>query len=364
MIDLLEILENLEKLYIDSGVKFLCLNQPLSVKFAKGRMLKKVEIGEAMILQFMPEIENLSCTIESGKSASELKKYLESHTQLKVLKVSLYKSVVFPLIATDNLKIKLSSLTLDGVIKEALLSNHAINFIKTQAKSLKRLKVESWAYNLEIIQDLFDGMSELETVTINGRTLESPSTEFVERNFECSKVKTIIFEIENFECPGFFRKFPNLERLEYACESEYISGPMVDSLAQNCRQLNYLWVRRFTSAFQNATFPELVELHFVEADDFGSDFETFLARHPKLKIFELGFHVLNEKIVWKLPTLLPNLIELNFQPYPEFNEADLIKLVLSWKSIKMLTIVLQDLGELDLEAVRKVIPGDVVVLQD
>jgi hypothetical protein len=37
---------------------------------------------------------------------------------------------------------------------------------------------------------------------------------------------------------------------------------------------------------------------------------------------------------------------------------------LSWKSIKMLTIVLQDLGELDLEAVRKVIPGDVVVLQD
>jgi hypothetical protein len=59
-----------------SNVKFRSKKQPLFVKSPKGKMLKKVEIGDAKILQFMPEIENLSCEIKSEESNRQLKNSL------------------------------------------------------------------------------------------------------------------------------------------------------------------------------------------------------------------------------------------------------------------------------------------------
>jgi hypothetical protein len=360
LIDLFEMLQNLEELYIDSRVKFLCDNQPLLINFTKGRKLKKVHIGDATILQYMPEIEDLSCRTYSELSTCELKKYLETQPQLKKLEVSLFSSDKFPAISTD-IKIKLSSFTLDGGYEtDSLLSNHAIDFIKSQAKSLKHLEVDDFTFNLDIIQDLFDGMKELKTVTISGN-LKSQLTEFVERNFECSKVEGLSFDVGNFEYPRFFRKFPKLKWLQYW---EIISGPMVDSLAQNCRHISDVTFVEFNEAYQNATFPELVELLiFRLADGFESDFETFIARQTKLRILDVSF-VMNKKTLWKLPTLLPNLIELRFQSYQEFDEADLKKLLLSWESIKKLVIVTEDERELDLEAATRGIPREVVVLQD
>jgi hypothetical protein len=214
--------------------------------------------------------------------------------------------------------------------------------------------VDRFTYNLSIIQHLFDGMKELETVRIAGNLL-SQSTGFVERNFECSKVKSFSLDIENFEYPGFFRKFPNLESFGYPFEE--ISSPMVESFAENCRQINYLWFHRLKNAFRKVIFPELVELHFAKAGGFKADVETFLARQPKLKILEM-FGVEDKERVWKLPFLLPNLIEIKL--HAELNDADLKKLLLSWKSIKKLTIV-TDLGELDLKAVKRAIARDVVL---
>jgi hypothetical protein len=70
------------------------------------------------------------------------------------------------------------------------------------------------------------------------------------------------------------------------------------------------------------------------------------------------FGVEDKERVWKLPFLLPNLIEIKL--HAELNDADLKKLLLSWKSIKKLTIV-TDLGELDLKAVKRAIARDVVL---
>jgi hypothetical protein len=364
LIDLFEMLQNLEELYIDSDVHVHSVNHNqavVTVAFDKGRNLKKVEIGDARILQYMPEIEELLCDLESEESNRALKKYLESHNQLKKLFVWFKNTQNFPSISLGNIHFELDSLCLDAMFREDsfLLNNHAIDFIKSQAKSLKYLDVECFTYNLDIIQELFDGMEKLENVHISGR-MEAQITEFVGRNFECTKMKILELWVDKFKYPELFRKFPNLD---FYCYHK-LSGLMVDSLVQNCRQITKLYIGKdFDEAFQNATFRELVKFVINRLNEGSeSSFEGFLARHQKLKELKLSFK-LKKEILLKLPVLLPNVDDFEFYQFDGFDEDDLKNLLASWDSIKNLTIKSCGQRALDLEAATKDIHRRITICQ-
>jgi hypothetical protein len=133
---------------------------------------------------------------------------------------------------------------------------------------------------------------------------------------------------------------------------------MFESLAENCCRVSSLWSRRLNDALKNVIFPELVELHIDGELDKSESYATFLPRQPKLKILEMS--VGTKKTLLKLSTMLPNLIELTL--HAELNEAHLKKLLLAWRSFKKLRF--STYNELDLEAMKRAIPRDVVVLQD
>ncbi len=361
LIDLFEMLQNLEELVIDSS-NHLISHQPVTVVFKKGRKLKKVKIGDAKILQYLPEIENLECETHSEDSIRELNKYLETHNQLKKLEVSQRSADNFPFTSLGYIHFKLDSLTLDGYPSNSLLNNRAINFIKSQAKSLKQLKLYEYIYNLEIIQDLFDGMDELTYVEIWG-DMRTQRTEFVDRYFKCPKIKELRLMVFDLDYTGLFKKFPKLERLHIWQD---ISASMVDSAAQNCRNLSEISIWTFDESFQNVTFPELInlEIYYLKEGLLRSIsiFEDFLSRHQKLKIINLNFTVEKETL-WKLPALLPNLDNFEFCSFEGFNEDDLKKLLSSWESIKKLGFQTEDQRELDLEGATRDIARRLIVRQ-
>jgi hypothetical protein len=353
-------LQKLDELYIDSSVTFFVEHHPESVVFEKKKKLKKVYIEDAKILQYMPEIEDLVCKTNSEESTRELKKYLESHTQLKKLKVWLRSADNFPFVALGDIHFELKSFTL-LVRRNSYLSNHAINFIKSQAKTLKFLKLDDFTYNLDIIQDIFDGMEELETVSIYDGRVEPQTTDFVEKSFEYPKLKKLRLRVEDLEYPGLFRKFPNLKTLYL---NKLDSTAMVDSAVQNCRNVTNLTIWNFNEVYQNATFPKVTKLTIctiIEGSE--SSFEDFLTRHQKLKIFEWVLNVKKE-ILWKLPALLPNLSRFEFESFEGFTEEDLTKLLAPWESIKKLNInsyMRFNQRELDLEAATKDIHRKIMI---
>jgi hypothetical protein len=311
----------------------------------------------------MPEIEELKCDIDTEESTYKLKRYLETHTQLKKLSIWLKSAIIFPAISLDAIHIELSSFSIQFLNQGCShLNNHAIDFIKSQAKSLKILYVNDFIYDLDMIQDLFDGMEKLETVNISGKQ-KLQTTEFVERNFECPKIKELTLGVENFEYFGFFRKFPNLKN--FHCWRK-LSGFMVNTFIQNCRQITKLFIWDFDEAFQNATFPILSELAIRHhSEGYESSFEGFLARHQKLKElkFYFKFYLVKKEILLKLPALLPNVDDFEFYQFDGFDENDLKNLLASWNSIKILTINSYGQRKLDLEAATKDIHRRLTICQ-
>jgi Leucine-rich repeat (LRR) protein len=359
LIDLFEMLQNLEELDINYGVNLIDPLPVVTVVFENGRKLKKVDLGDAKILKYMPEIEELACHTRSLDSTIELKKYLESHDQLKKLTVYLGSSDNFPAITLGDIHLELESFILiQKHERQSHVNNNAINFVRSQAESLKYLDVDSFICNLDIIQELLNGMEELETLYIWG-DVRPPTTEFVERNFECSKMKELLIT-GKFEYPGLFRKLPNLETFSFIGNS----AATVDSAVQNCRNLSKLTIEIFIEAFQNAIFPKLSELTIYNDNIEGSEFifENFLGRHPKLSRLELSYTVKKE-ILWKLPALLPNLVDFGFVSFKGFDEDDLKELLSSWESIKKLRIVTKDQRKIDLKAATNNIARRLIVCQ-
>jgi hypothetical protein len=311
-IDIFGMLQNLEEVYIDPNIH-LIENQTVVVGFKRGRVLKKAEIGDATILQYMPEIENLKCQTHSENSVRELMRYLESHSQLNKLNVSLRSADNFPSISLDDIQFDLFSFCLDCDYSYQYLNIHLIDFIKRQAESLQHLELVGFTYYFDIVQDLFDGMEELTYAEIWGE-MELQTPEFVARNFECPKLKELRLNVD-FEYPGFFRQFPKMQRLEFWNEA---SATMVDSAIQNCPNLSEIFIWTFYEAYKNATFPKLVKLEIYNlTEECQTIFEDFLVRHSKLKSFYFCIldDIVKEKVLWKFPALLQNLIIFKFDTY-------------------------------------------------
>jgi hypothetical protein len=150
LMDLIDLLPNLEELDI-WAVDFR--DSPSSVEFSEGRKLKKVRVRDARVLQYMPEIEDLSCHIFSANSSRVLKEYLESHNQLQKLKVLLEKSESFPSISSESIHLELNTFALvDYFSRDLRLNSHAIAFVQSHAKSLKHLVIGDLTYNWDEIQ--------------------------------------------------------------------------------------------------------------------------------------------------------------------------------------------------------------------
>jgi hypothetical protein len=98
------------------------------------------------------------------------------------------------------------------------------------------------------------------------------------------------------------------------------------------------------------------------ADGFETGFEDFLARHSKLEILNLAFHV-KEETLWKLPAMLPNLKSFKFGSFYGFDEDDLKELLSTWDSIEKLTINRQNEREIDLQAATKDFTRSMIVRQ-
>ncbi len=158
---------------------------------------------------------------------------------------------------------------------------------------------------------------------------------------------------EDFEFPALFRKFPNLEKLGGWYN---ISAAMLDSLARNCHNLRVLTMEVFDEAYYNATFPGLVKLSLLFVL-LGSEthFKRFLGRHQNLKDLYTGPVAL--EILRDLPTLLPNLEIFHIVDYGEYTQDDIIKLLLSWTSIKKFIFE----SEIDMEVIAKILQRKIMI---
>jgi hypothetical protein len=305
LLDILEMMQNLEKIEIFRIDSSHQTNRTLAIS----RTIKKAFIGNLQALRYMPEIENLRVSSWNEESSNCLKSYLETHTHLKKLKFGLYNST-FPILSVGSLHFKLEKFSLSQSSQgeaDERFDNRVIDFIKSQAKNLKQIYLRSFLWNLNIIQELFDGMEELQIVHLWGK-MDPQSVKFTGRYFKCPKMKEFYLGITDLAIPGFFEKFPNLE-LIYFCT--IVPGSIVESAVQSCRNIRELFIKEFNEAFENATFPNLVLLD-VEWFTVESRFMEFLSRHPKLTKFELQTGLDFKENWWKLPTYLPNLKEFKF----------------------------------------------------
>jgi hypothetical protein len=227
--------------------------------FEKERTLKRF-VESPSILPCMPEIEDLK-SLGADDYCWVLKDYLESHNRLKRLEINFEKHPELPQISS---KFKLNTLKIfvneleddeDGLY----LNGNVIDFIKSQAKSLKHLVIGGYVYNFDTIHELFGGMKELETVDLRGEMAHQSNDHLAKLaiEFQSPKVKKLILNVKLFEYPRFFESFPNLEVLYFDTS---VSAYMVDSAAQSCSKIEVIYTRELVGAFENATFRNLIDL--------------------------------------------------------------------------------------------------------
>jgi hypothetical protein len=152
LVDLINMLPNLEELDI-CAVDQDFDDSSLSVEFSKGRKLKKVCTEDATILQYMPEIEDLSCRVFSQDSKRVFKEYLESHSQLQKLNVRL-EQTRFPTISSESIHSELNTFALKGSYRSnhQRLDNSTTDFVTNHAASLKHLAIDGLLYKWDIFQ--------------------------------------------------------------------------------------------------------------------------------------------------------------------------------------------------------------------
>ncbi len=364
LVDVFGMMPNLEKLNFYEGSKLMDdYQKPV---FEKDRILKKFE-GSPSILPCMPKIEDLTCS-EADGYCLVLKKYLESHNRLKKLEINFENHPEFPQISSvfklETFKIFVNELPDDDSDDEdrSYLSRNVIDFIQTQAKSLKHLVIDGYVYNFDIIRELFDGLKELESVDLRGE-LGRQSNDHLAIEFQCPKVKKLILNVTRFDYPQFFKNFPNLEVLHF---DMLASGYMVNSAEQNCRKIREMCIFDFNSAFRSATFPELLKLEIGQLNG-GSEscLEAFLSRHENLLELIFNFEVEAETF-WKLPMLLPNLKDIRFEAFEGFCEADLKTFLILGKNIEWITFFTLNRRVFDLKLVTDWLDRDrpLYIIQD
>lgn len=352
LIDIFAMMQNLENLYIGGGT-FPNADQYNAADYKnEGKILNEVTLGDPSFLSFLPDIKDLHVTCKTSRCPLILLKDLIPRKNLNELGITWQDDSEFPDISFGSFQFpfKLDALFMKQSDPENLLDLNqlTIGFIKCFAKSLKKLHIENYSFNFDAIQNLFDSMEVLERVFLSGK-MELQSGEFLLRNFQRPKLKSLLLAIKDFEHPQFFNKFPNLENLKFCHDKN--STYMVDSAARDCRNIENLYIWEFDAAFENATFRDLLELTVCKvSQDFLATFELFLLRHGKLTTLDLAF-VMNTETLWKLPTILPNLKNIRFFTVQEFTEADLTKLLLSWPSIKKVTFITPNHREFDLTVV-------------
>jgi hypothetical protein len=346
LVDLLKTMHSLEKLYFRA---YATLTDRHSISIASESMINSVVLPDLKFLQFMPEIKNLEVTSRFNRDSHYLKSYLANH-KLTHLSIEFRKNAGFPALALDNINIELISLKIE-TYSESKFNNHAIRFIKSQAKSLKSLEISGFSFNFNIIQQLLESVIGLQILELRGE-MEDQTTEFVGRNFKCPKLEELRLHMEPFEYPGFFEKFPNLKILRIYSAT---SASLVNSVVRNCRKIGEIYTDQFNADFENATFPELKKLLISRLNDRSEPIlEDFLSRHQKLSYLNFSFEV-EPDLFRKLPVLAPNLNEIRFNPFKGFVEADLRKLLLLCKNIEKI-IIAKNLREFDLNAVTIDLP--------
>ncbi len=279
------------------------------VDFSKFEKLKYVLIksfGDISVMDCLPETEKLKMELDELDSSNgdRIKQYLETHTELTKFSIAIgiYEGDYsqFP---DTSINSKLVELEFgeygDEDCPEYHFSNNLINFIKSQAKSLKQLKLWQFALNLNVAQNLLETLKLLESVEFNCSKFRR-SSPFVAKNFTCPKLKKLKMD-HIYDFP-LFKKFPNLEELEIYNQPAVI----VKAAAQHCPKIKKLVLWSFDRRPSNFFMPNLVDLK-IYYDTIDQLDINFVLKHKKLERLELQSGKVNEVV---LKTILQELADL------------------------------------------------------
>jgi hypothetical protein len=288
------------------------------VDFSKFGKLKKVCIlnhGDISVVSCMPETENLEIELDEldSRNSKRLKQYLETHTELTKFSILIYdmgesdsheEFSEFP-DASVNFKLTDCEIKVPNGLhtcSESQFTNNLFNFIKSQAESLKNLKLEGFAMDLNVTQNLIESLKVLESVEFDCTKFRR-SAPFVAKNFTLPKLRKLkLSRIYDFP---LFNKFPNLEELEIYNQPAVI----VKAAAQHCPEIKKLVLWSFDSRPSNFFLPNLVALQIYYFNINELDV-NFVLKHKKLERLELGGDEVNEVKLKKILEGLPNLKHL------------------------------------------------------
>jgi hypothetical protein len=258
-------------------------------------------------LKFVPETEKLEIIADYFDDSLQdcLKQYLEKQTNLAKLFIEIREGN-YSLFPEVSINLNLIELEIRAETENQRHLNNSIkNFVKNQAKTLKRLKIEGLNIDMNDIQNLLEPMEVLESLELEESRYHPPhrSSSLVAKNFTCPKMRKITLDYDGDFL--LFDKFPNLEELEIGVFGQQ---HLILKAAQHCHKIKKLAFRPDEVGLSNAFFPELVELQ-IESDQID---ESFLLKHEKLETFEFlwGF---NEALLKVILEKLTNLKHLKFR---------------------------------------------------
>jgi hypothetical protein len=235
-------------------------------KFGKFKcvfILNEDEMNDISILHFLPETEMLEVVVDYLEY-DDLKQYLEKQTNLTKFSIELRVGnfSLFPEIINNLNLIELKIRT--ETAHQRRLNQSTINFIKSQAKTLKRLSIERFDIDLNDIQSLLEPMEVLECLELTCSLFHCAYTSslLVTKKFTCPKLRKLTPDFnDDF---SLVDKFPNLEELEIS----FFSQPkVIVAAAQHCQRIKKLVLQSFDEAsLSTAFFPELVDLKIGMTD--------------------------------------------------------------------------------------------------
>jgi hypothetical protein len=255
------------------------------------------------------EVSEAELNFEMEKDPeNDLWLYLKNHKELVSFKFDAGggRTPALP----DSVDFKLTDLevSLRNYYENSPDYSRAINFIKTQGESLKRLRLDGLSINPSQFERLFEPMRVLKSLDLNDFTILPQSTPFASKNFICPALSILdMYRVKEFP---FLEKFPNLRVLRissYSAQPSY--SDFIVSAAQHCPRIWKLRLDSFKDLPETTIFPNLVDLTLQCLLPAETN-KNFLLQH-KLKRLEISGG-LDGKFFKEILQSLPKIRHLKF----------------------------------------------------